>query len=246
MIEFSVLIPFHNEEKNLKPLLAGLKKALLALRPGLRWEVLFIDDASTDSGFDKATTLLVGEKNFYLYRLKKRGGQTEAFRLAFRKARGRYFLRMDADLQDNPEYIPRFVEKMREGYDMIMGVRINRKHNAVLLGLTKAYDTVVSHCFSTGLATNSGSFIAFRAEFLKEVHMKKNDHRYLPLIAIRRGARKNISLPIPHRRRVHGVTKYPTLKKVCFGFFEMILFYRRLLAGYYDSPISNLRMRGPR
>lgn len=234
LVDFSILIPFHNEEKNLAPLVQALEDSLQNLGRDIRWEVLMVDDASTDAGLHLLQGMLRGRKNFYLHHLPKRGGQTEAFRLAFQKAQGRYFLRMDADLQDNPKYIPLFVEKMKEGYDLIMGVRVNRKHSLFLLWLTYAYDALVSFFFRTGLVTNSGSFIAFRAKFIRAIPMKKNDHRYLPLIAHHRGARKTCSLRIPHRRRIHGATKYPIGKKVFFGIFEMAAFYVRLVTGFYD------------
>jgi len=235
LADFSILIPFHNEEKNLSPLVEALQVSLQSLGRDVTWEVLLVDDASTDSGLQILRDLLRGRENFYLHRLSKRGGQTEAFRLAFQKARGRYFLRMDADLQDNPKYIPLFVQKMKEEYDLIMGVRVNRKHILVLLWLTHAYDALVSFFFRTGLVTNSGSFIAFKAKYIRGIPMKKNDHRYLPLIAHRRGAHKTCSLLIPHRRRIHGATKYPIGKKVFFGIFEMAAFYVRLVMGYYDG-----------
>lgn len=235
LVDFSILIPFHNEEKNLAPLVEALEGSLRSLDRDLVWEVLMVDDASTDSGLQLLRGLIRGRKNFYLHRLSRRGGQTEAFRLAFQKARGSYFLRMDADLQDNPKYIPLFVQKMKEGYDLIMGVRVNRKHSLVLLWLTHAYDALVSFFFRTGLVTNSGSFIAFQAKYIRGIPMKKNDHRYLPLIAHRRGAHKTCSLLIPHRRRIHGTTKYPIGKKVFFGVFEMAAFYVRLVTGYYDG-----------
>lgn len=231
----SIVIPFHNEAENLELLMPALGEACARCAPH-RIEVLMVDDLSTDDSLARARRHAAADARFRVLALPQRGGQTGAFRLAFAEARGDYIIRMDADLQDDPADLPKFMEKIGQGYDLIMGVRSERKHGWTLRVLTAIYDTVVGRLFATELHSNSGSFIGFRARFLKDIPFRHNDHRYLPLIAIRRGANRRCNVFLAHRQRAFGRTKYSTLKKALFGGFEVVRFYIRYSTGHYDMP----------
>ncbi len=233
----SVVIPFHNEADNLVVLLPGLSQALNACPYAT--EVLLIDDVSTDNSRAIAARHTDTDLRFRLFSLPARGGQTGAFRLGFAEARGDYIVRMDADLQDDPDDLPKFMEKMCEGYDLIMGIRKGRQHNWALRLLTTIYDAITSVVFQTELHSNSGSFIAFRTQFVKDIPFCPNDHRYLPLISMRRGAKNRCNVFLVHRPRLHGKTKYNILKKILLGVPEVTRFYFRYVSGYYDLPKSN-------
>src|SRR5690606_38003599 len=116
----SIVIPFHNERGNLELLLPRLITVLNQVddRPA---EVLLVDDASTDGSAQVAEALVAGDSRFRVIRLEQRGGQTGAFKRAFAEARHDYIVRMDADLQDQPEDLPLFFAKIDGGADLIMG-----------------------------------------------------------------------------------------------------------------------------
>jgi len=229
----TIVIPFHNEAENLQVLLPTLSRAIDACHP-YDVEVLLVDDASTDIGGMLVARHTETDSRFRLLKHTTRRGQTGAFKTSFAEARGDYIIRMDADLQDDPADLPKFVEKIDEGYDLIMGIRNQRKHSIPLRVLTAVYDTIVGALFATELHSNSGSFIALKARFVKNIPFMPNDHRYLPLIAMRRGAVKRFCIPLIHRARMHGKTKYSLTKKIVFGLPEVIKFYIRYSAGYYD------------
>jgi glycosyltransferase involved in cell wall biosynthesis len=229
----SVVIPFHNEAGNIDLLIPSLRE-ILDRCAGRRIEVLLVDDASTDDSLARAQKLAGDDNRIRILNLPFRGGQTGAFRLGFAEAQNEFIIRMDADLQDNPADLPLFFEKIDEGYDLVIGGRNLRKHIWLLRFASAVYDLLVRALFTTGLQFNSGSFVAFRTSLVKDIPFESNDHRYIPLIAIRRGAEKRCNVFLAHRKRVHGKTKYPTVRKVFFGMFEIFRFYFRCIAGSYD------------
>jgi glycosyltransferase involved in cell wall biosynthesis len=169
-------------------------------------------------------------------RVPARGGQTGCYALAFEKAKGDYILRMDADLQDDPLDLPAFAAKLERGADLVMGLRECRKHPRLLKVASLLYDMFILILFDTPLHSNSGSFVAFKADLVKNIPWRKNDHRYLPLIAIRRGAKNVREVLVRHNIRVSGVSKYSPLHKVIMGIPEALRFIVRLYRGVYDLP----------
>ena len=115
-----------------------------------------------------------------------------------------------------------------------MGVRVQRQHNLLLRISSIVYDFLIRALYDTKLKTNSGSFVAFKTMYVKNLPWKKNDHRYLPLIVIQRGAKNIIDVDVFHREREHGKTNYPYLKKIILGPPEVIKLIIRLKNGFYD------------
>jgi hypothetical protein len=142
---------------------------------------------------------------------------------------------MDSDLQDRPEDLPKFEKAIEKDYDIIIAYRAIRKHNVMLIGLTLAFDIIVNLYFRTKLKSNSGSFIAFKAEYLKNLKLIENDHRYLPLIAMNRGAIKILTIDVDHQKRLYGKSKYSVYTKMAQGIPEVIRLIRRLKSNYYKN-----------
>lgn len=230
----SIVIPFHNEVESLPTLIERLAKAVAPLTRA--YEVLLIDDCSID-----ASAAIVAEASgrlpwLRLIKLSERGGQTGAFRAGFAEAKGDFIIRMDADLQDEPADLPEFLRKIDRGADLIIGFRDERQHHFLDKLLTATYDLVVLFLFDAPLRTFSGSFIAFRAACVKGAPMEHNDHRYLPLIALRRGAVLVDQVFVSHRRRSTGQSKYKAWRKFLLGPPELLRFFVRYRAGHYDLP----------
>jgi len=123
----------------------------------------------------------------------------------------------------------------RDGQDLIMGLRGLRQHRRLLRMVSMLYDALMVLMINSPLHTNTSSFIAFKSDFIKGIRFKKNDHRYLPLIAINRGAYKISEIVVKHRDRKYGATKYNNLHKIIFGTIETGFFLFRIKSGYYNS-----------
>ncbi len=231
----TIILPFYNEQKNLPILLEELKLALFNLPISISVEVIFVNDASTDDGELYIAEEIKNLQKFSLINLKKRSGQTGAFNATFDNCNTDYIIRMDSDLQDSPNDLNLFFTKiLNEEPDLIMGIRVNRQHSKILTFAGTIYDLIIKYLFNSPLYTNSASFVAFKTPYVKNIPWKKNDHRYLPLIVIKRGAKNVTHVMVHHRKREHGKTKYPTISKVLLGPYEAMKFVMRLQRGEYN------------
>lgn len=228
----SIVIPVFNEEESLDQLIREIDSVLRTVE--YKIEVIFVNDASTDNSgsvLEKIRKTYPYVKNFTL---DIRSGQTGCYQVAFQQAEGKYIIRMDADLQDDPNDLFKFFPLIEKEYDLIMGLREMRKHRKLIRLASILYDALVVLLFDSPLHTNTSSFIAIKAKFVKGIKFKKNDHRYLPLIAMKRGASVIKEIIISHRERLYGRSKYGNFKKVLFGIPEVIRFFLRLKLGYYN------------
>lgn len=236
----SIVIPFHNERDNLQVLLPQLDDQLQTLNHDI--EIILVDDQSADESYAFAKGFAEDRGPWSVISLPKRGGQTGCYRAAFEKANGRFILRMDADLQDDPKDLPLFIDKLECGAELVMGLRECRQHRRLLRIASLLYDLLIISLFDTPLHSNSGSYVAFRSELVKDIPWRKNDHRYLPLIAIHRKAKNVSEVIVRHRERKFGETKYNPLRKVFLGVPEVISFIFRLKRGVYDlaNPVAHM------
>jgi glycosyltransferase involved in cell wall biosynthesis len=231
----SLVIPFFNEELSLAPLLPLVKNNLD--KANVTYEVLLIDDASNDNSLEVVENFLNESNNNYfkLIRMNVNSGQTGCFKKAFSEAIGEYIIRMDADLQDSPADLHFFIDKINENADIIMGIRENRKHSRALKLATAIYNVIIIMLYDSPLTMHSGSFVAFKSNFVKNIPFKNNDHRYLPLIAINRGASNIREIIVSHSERLYGSSNYSLFKKIIFGIPELIFFLVRLKTGFYKK-----------
>ncbi len=231
---FSIVIPVHNEFNSLKILLPLLCKSLEAAK-GHEFEVLIVDDCSTDE-----TRKLI-DKFAAVYRyirpifLDHRSGQTGAFLEAFAIVRGEVIIRMDGDMQDHPEDLLLFFRLFEQGAELVMGLRECRKHRRLYRLAGYVYDAIILLLFNSPLHSNSGSFVGFQTRFVKKVVLKKNDHRFLPLIVMDRGAKDIREVFVRHGERQFDSSKYHPFKKLIFGFLEFISLFVRMRLGYYKK-----------
>ncbi len=232
-MNFSIVIPSHNEADSLKILIPRILKVLNKQKNHGPFELILVDDASTDN--TKAVIKKFSQKHPVIkpIYLKNRSGQTGCFKAGFQKASGKYLIRLDADLQDLPEDLPLFFNRFKKGADLVMGLRECRKHKRIYRLTSYIFDFLVVLIFNSPLHANSGSFVGFKTYLVKNINFKKNDHRYLPLIAIYRGAENIREVIVRHGHRQFGTSKYHPLKKLFLGFFEVWRFFFRLKAGHY-------------
>lgn len=204
--DLSVVIPIYNEAPNLEPLHRELAETLG--RWGRPYEVLFIDDGSTDASFDVLRNLQAQDPHVRVVQFRRNFGQTAAFAAGFALARGRLIVTSDGDLQNDPRDIPTMVARLEEGYDIVCGWRKDRKD----AWLTRRLPSMVANrliSWATGVYLNDYgcSLKVFRAEVVKPLRLYGEMHRFLPALASEMGVRI-VELPVNHRPRVHGRSKY--------------------------------------
>jgi len=228
----SIVIPFHNERESLQELLPSLMEVLPSLNK--TYEVIFVDDGSIDASPDVVRAYQAKEERLILIQNPVRRGQTECYRRAFETAQGENLIRMDADLQDDPRDLPLFTAKFEQGSELVVGLREVRKHRRLLRLASGIYDLLIVLLFNSPLHSNSGSYVGFKTKLIKNIPFRKNDHRYLPLIAMKRGARNVSEVLVRHTARRYGTSKYDPYKKILLGIPEVLLFLILYKFGRYD------------
>jgi glycosyltransferase involved in cell wall biosynthesis len=204
--ELSVVIPIRNEAPSLRQLYAEFRDTLD--RWGRPWELLFIDDGSTDESFALLADLQQQDSRVRVIRFRKNFGQTAAFAAGFRFARGRLIATADGDLQNDPRDLPRMVDLIDQGHDIVCGWRQDRKDTF----LTRRVPSVVANrliSWATGVRLHDYgcSLKIFRAEVVKPLKLYGEMHRFLPAIASELGV--NITeVVVHHRPRQYGTSKY--------------------------------------
>lgn len=204
-MHYSIIIPVYDESGNLELLHEKLSLALKELRG--ESEIIFVDDGSKDPSFEDLKKLAHLDTRVKVIRFAKNFGKSAAMSAGFEKSTGDIILNLDADLQDDPAEIPRMLQKLEEGYDMIVGWRRVR-HDPIDKTLpSRIFNTVVSRSSGVTLHDFNCGFKVYRREVLKDLPLYSDMHRFLPVLAAKRGFRVT-ELPVEHHQRHAGVSKY--------------------------------------
>ncbi|MFQ6617724.1 MAG: glycosyltransferase family 2 protein [Fidelibacterota bacterium] len=229
--DISVVIPLYNESQSLQELADEVVKVLEST--GRSYEVLFIDDGSTDSSFSILNQLVRRYPFISALRFRKNYGKSAALSEGFKRTKGRVVVTMDADLQDDPHEIPRLINKLQEGYDLVSGWKKRRRDPLTKRLPSKIFNFVTSlltglriHDFNCGLK-------AYRSEVVKSIRVYGELHRYIPALASWEGFNVG-ELPVSHRPRKYGGSKYG-LSRFFSGFFD--LFTVLFLGRYMRRPL---------
>lgn len=202
----SVVIPLYNEEENIELLYAQLKAALEGV--GREYEIIIVDDGSTDRSFDILKRLYEGEECLKVIRFRRNFGQTAAFSAGFDYASGDVVITMDADLQNDPADIPKLLKLIEEGYDVVSGWRLHRKDPFLTRRLPSMMaNWLISNVTGVHLHDYGCSLKAYRREVVKNVHLYGDLHRFIPAIASWMGI-SVAEVPVHHRARRFGRSKY--------------------------------------
>jgi len=231
--DISVVIPIRNESPNIPELYRELTATLE--RWGHSYEILMIDDGSTDDSFEQLAHLQERDNRLCVIRFRRNFGQTAAFAAGFAHARGRLIVTSDGDLQNDPRDLPAMVDKIGEGYDIVCGWRKNRQD----AWLTRKLPSLVANrliSIATGvwLHDYGCSLKVFRAEIVKPLRLYGEMHRFLPAIASEMGV--NIAeVVVNHRPRQHGRSKYG-LDRTVRVILDLLTV--RFLATYSTRPLQ--------
>lgn len=202
----SIVIPIHNEEPAILPLYDRLTTVLENLRRP--YEIIFIDDASTDRSFDLLANLVETDHRLKVLRLRRNFGQTAALAAGFDEAQGDIVVSLDGDLQHDPDDIPLLLEKIDEGYDIASGWRKDRVDNAVTRKIpSRIANWMMKRASGVELHDFGTTFKAYRSEVLKDVNLYGELHRFIPALASFYGARVG-EVPIRNVERPNGASHY--------------------------------------
>ncbi len=202
---YSLVIPVFNEGESLRPLLAEITTHANDL-PG-PVEIIFVDDGSTDSSWSTICELAASDDRVQGIRFRKNFGKAAALEAGFNAAQGRVIFTLDADLQDDPRELSRFLTEINSGLDVVSGwkkVRLDPWHKVMP---SRVFNWLVGGITGLKLHDHNCGFKAYRAEVLREVHLYGELHRFVPILAANRGFRVG-ELVIHHRPRQYGRSKY--------------------------------------
>jgi glycosyltransferase involved in cell wall biosynthesis len=223
--QISVVVCIYNEENNIALLTEQIRQAL----SGLSFEIVYVDDCSTDASLGIMRSLASGEVK--VVELRKNYGQSLALDAGIQQAAGKYIVTMDGDLQNDPADIPKMLEKLEAGdYDVVAGVRKNRQDG---LFLRKIPSKIAGYIIRKSLGVTTQDFGCtlriFRHEIAKELNLYGEQHRFISVQALLNGARV-AEIDVNHRPRIHGKSKYGlgrTIRVISDLF--LILFFKQYL-----------------
>lgn len=215
----SVVIPTFNEEDSLIELSNGLER-VLARETKNNYEVIFVDDGSTDSTYSVIREINKKNNKFKAIRFRRNYGKSAALSVGFKRAKGAVIITMDADLQDDPLEIPNLMSKIREGYDLVSGWKKKRNDPINKTLPSKLFNYVTAKVSGIKLHDFNCGLKAYRAEAAQSLDIYGEMHRYLPVLAHWNGFRIT-EIPVKHHPRKHGKTKFGASRYVK-GFLDLL------------------------
>jgi glycosyltransferase involved in cell wall biosynthesis len=238
-IQFSIVVPFYNEQENIPPLYMKLTEVLDGI--GEPYELVFVDDGSKDNTFKVLSDIYEHDGRVNVVRLRRNFGQTAALKAGFDFARGEIVVSMDGDLQHDPEEIPRFLEKIAEGYDLVSGWRYQRTDHWLTRQLpSRTANWMMAKLSGIELHDFGTTFKAYRREIIQEVQLYGELHRFIPALASSTGA-KIAEVPIGNRQRKNGQSNYG-IGRTIRVFLDLLIV--KFLLDYSTRPLQFFGLLG--
>ena len=205
-LDLSIIVPLFNEEESIVALYESIADSVGGLE--LDYEIVFVDDGSKDATFAIASDLSKRDPRLKVIRFRRNYGQTPAMAAGIDHARGRILITMDGDLQNDPGDIPLFLQKMAEGYDIVVGWRFNRQDKLVTRKIpSRIANWLIGKVTGVPIKDNGCSLKAYRADVIKSVPLYSEMHRFIPAMTSLTGARI-AEIKVRHHARQFGVSKY--------------------------------------
>jgi len=216
--KISIVVPLYNEEESLNLLAAEIKKGVKPLQSD--FEVIFVDDGSTDNSLKVVKDICRADKKFKYISFQKNFGKAAALQIGFNNATGDVVITMDADLQDDPNEIPNLLKKLGEGYDLVSGWKKKRydpfikKHTSKIYNyVTRVFSGIKIHDMNCGLK-------AYRKSVVENIKVYGELHRFIPVLAKWQGF-TIAEVPVKHQQRLYGKTKYG-ISRFFKGFVDLV------------------------
>ncbi|MBV9497000.1 MAG: glycosyltransferase family 2 protein [Acidobacteria bacterium] len=218
--DLSVVFPVYNEEENVPLLLDEIAAALDG--KGWTYEMVAVDDGSTDRSLAVLHAAKAKYPNLRVLALEKNSGQTAALDAAWRGARGTYVVSLDADLQNDPADIPPMMRKLEEtGADMVIGVRVNRNDTWSRKVQSRIGNGVRNWITNDDVTDTGCSLKLAKRKAIEPVRLYTGMHRFLPTL-VRHAGFKVVEMPVNHRARKYGVSKYGVMNRAARGLMDCL------------------------
>jgi glycosyltransferase involved in cell wall biosynthesis len=238
-MNLSVVIPVKDERENLKPLHSRLRQVLDPL--GLTYEVIIVDDGSTDGSFGILEQLAAADPRLRVVRLRRNFGQTPALQAGIDWSSGDVLVTMDGDLQNDPADIPVLLDKLAEGYDAVLGLRANRQDHFLIRKLPSFLGNwLIRKVTGVNIKDMGCTLRAMRRDLAEALPLYGELHRFVPVLAQQYGGRL-AQIPVRHHPRTAGKTKYNLTRTVRV---VLDLITVKFLHSYLTRPMHVLGLAG--
>ena len=231
MAEISIVVPVFNEEGSLPELQSKLTGVLKGM--GRPYEIVYVDDGSNDSSLDILKGFHETDERVRVVSFRRRYGKSAALCVGFDEARGEIIVTMDADLQDDPEEIPRLIAKLEQGYDLVSGWKKKRNDPIGKTIPSKFFNNMVATATGLKLHDINCGLKVYRRAVTDHIKVYGQLHRFLPVFAHKAGFRVG-ELAVTHHPRVHGKTKYG-IGRFVHGSLDLLTVI--LITGFTGSPL---------
>ena len=235
---FSVVVPLYNEEESLEELHRRLALVLQPLPES--FEIIFVDDGSTDNSFAVLKTLHEKDSRVKVIQFRKNFGKASALSAGFKKAQGKIIITLDADLQDLPEEIPSLLKKIEAGYDLVSGWKVKRKDPVVRKVASRLFNFVTSFYTGVKLHDFNCGLKCYKREVIDELDLYGELHRYIPAIANWKGFNVG-EVEVDHHPRKHGRSKFGS-ERYLRGLFDLLTVI--MLTKYPEKPLHFFGLLG--
>ncbi len=216
--DLSVVVPVLNEREALPALVSELEAVCTTL--GVRFELIFVDDGSTDGSGDLLAELSTRNDAVSVVRLRRNFGKSAALRAGFRRSAGDAVVTIDGDGQDDPAEIPTLLRKLDEGYDVVSGWKRDRQDSRRRRWASRVFNRVTARLTGVELHDLNCGLKAYRGDCIRSLSIYGELHRFIPVLAAQRGWRI-AEVPVNHRPRVHGGSRFGA-ERYTRGFFDLV------------------------
>lgn len=227
----SVIVPLYNEAESVSELYSELAEALKPYSG--RCEMIFVDDGSRDGSFERLQAIRGTDARVKIVRLRVNQGKSTALQAGFKEAEGQIIVTLDADLQDDPKEVPRFLQKLEEGFDLVSGWKVKRYDPWVRRFLSAVFNRITSRFTGVMLHDFNCGYKAYRRAVIGELRLYGELHRFIPVLASWRGFRVG-EIEVAHRARRYGLSKYG-IERIPRGFFDLLTVL--MLTRYTTRPL---------
>jgi len=232
-MEISIVIPAYNEEGNIAPLYEKIAESLSKITS--KYEIIYVDDGSTDMTANNVEALHKKDSKVHLIQFRKNFGKAAALSAGIENAKGEIIITLDADLQDDPSEISKLINKLNEGFDLVVGWKKDRKDPFITKKLpSKIFNLLIRILHKVNIHDSDCNFRVMRKELAKDLLFYGGLFRYIPSLANWKGY-KVTEEPVEHQKRFSGKAKFKSLGRLVKGFLDLIT--TTFLIKYRNSPL---------